>query len=184
MSLDVPVLLNRAVVEHDVALVVGPVLPHEVVGISGGNKYFFPGVGGKKIIDVSHWLGALITSAEIIGTTRHHPGPRADRRRCALIPREAGAVRGHRRSRGRRGRRRRGRTVRATGREPAALRVVRRHPGLLGVGRRGVRGDPRHLPRRPGPPGAVDHPGDVRRDLDRARRASTSSSRWSPTAAR
>jgi nickel-dependent lactate racemase len=69
MSLDVPVLLNRAVVEHDVALVLGPVLPHEVVGISGGNKYFFPGVGGQKIIDVSHWLGALITSAEIIGTT-------------------------------------------------------------------------------------------------------------------
>jgi len=69
MDLDVPVLLNRAVADHDVALVVGPVLPHEVVGISGGNKYFFPGVGGQKIIDVSHWLGALITSAEIIGTT-------------------------------------------------------------------------------------------------------------------
>src|SRR5690349_1877646 len=69
LSVDVPVLLNRAVVEHDVALVVGPVLPHEVVGISGGNKYFFPGVAGQKIIDVSHWLGALITSAKIIGTT-------------------------------------------------------------------------------------------------------------------
>src|SRR4029079_5269348 len=69
MNLDVPVLLNRAVVEHDVALVVGPVLPHEVVWICGGNKFFFPGVGGQKIIDVSHWLGALITSAEIIGTT-------------------------------------------------------------------------------------------------------------------
>jgi nickel-dependent lactate racemase len=39
-----------------------------VVGISGGNKYFFPGVGGQDVIDVSHWLGALITSAEIIGT--------------------------------------------------------------------------------------------------------------------
>ena len=37
MDLEVPVLLNRAVVEHDVAIVVGPVLPHEVVGISGGN---------------------------------------------------------------------------------------------------------------------------------------------------
>ena len=47
LSMDVPVLLNRAVVEHDVALVVGPVLPHEVVGISGGNKYFFPGVAGQ-----------------------------------------------------------------------------------------------------------------------------------------
>ena len=62
------VRLNRAVVEHDVTLVVGPVFPHEVVGFSGGNKYFFPGVSGQEIIDVSHWLGALITSAEIIGT--------------------------------------------------------------------------------------------------------------------
>ena len=64
----VEVKLNRAVAEHDVALVVGPVFPHEVVGFSGGNKYFFPGVCGQEVIDVSHWLGALITSAEIIGT--------------------------------------------------------------------------------------------------------------------
>ena len=42
--------------------------PHEVVGFSGGNKYFFPGIAGQEIIDLSHWLGALITSAEIIGT--------------------------------------------------------------------------------------------------------------------
>jgi nickel-dependent lactate racemase len=88
MSLDVPVLLNRAVVEHDVALVVGPVLPHEVVGISGGNKYFFPGVGGKKIIDVSHWLGALITSAEIIGTTGITPVRALIDDGAALIPAE------------------------------------------------------------------------------------------------
>jgi nickel-dependent lactate racemase len=39
-----------------------------VVGFSGGNKYFFPGVAGQEIIDFSHWLGALITSADIIGT--------------------------------------------------------------------------------------------------------------------
>ena len=64
----VRVALNRAVVEHDVCLVVGPVFPHEVVGFSGGNKYFFPGVAGQEIIDFSHWLGALITSADIIGT--------------------------------------------------------------------------------------------------------------------
>ena len=49
-------------------LVVGPVFPHEVVGFSGGNKYFFPGVAGPEIIDLSHWLGALITSSAIIGT--------------------------------------------------------------------------------------------------------------------
>jgi nickel-dependent lactate racemase len=64
----VDVRINRQVVEHDVALVVGPVFPHEVVGFSGGNKYFFPGVCGQELIDLSHWLGALITSAEIIGT--------------------------------------------------------------------------------------------------------------------
>jgi len=64
----IDVVLNRAVVEHDVCLVIGPVFPHEVVGFSGGNKYFFPGVAGQEIIDFSHWLGALITSADIIGT--------------------------------------------------------------------------------------------------------------------
>jgi nickel-dependent lactate racemase len=92
MSLDVPVLLNRAVVEHDIALVVGPVLPHEVVGISGGNKYFFPGVGGQKIIDVSHWLGALITSAEIIGTTGITPVRALIDDGAALVPSEKLAI--------------------------------------------------------------------------------------------
>jgi nickel-dependent lactate racemase len=65
----VEVRVNRAVVDHDVTLIVGPVFPHEVAGFSGGNKYLFPGVSGRELIDVSHWLGALITSAEIIGTS-------------------------------------------------------------------------------------------------------------------
>ena len=57
------VRVNRAVVEHEVTLIVSPVFPHEVVGFSGGNKYLFPGVSGRELIDLSHWLGALITSA-------------------------------------------------------------------------------------------------------------------------
>ncbi|SEQ44319.1 lactate racemase domain-containing protein [Microlunatus flavus] len=64
----VTVRINRHVAEADVAVVVGPVFPHEVVGFSGGNKYFFPGVSGQELIDLSHWVGALITSAEMIGT--------------------------------------------------------------------------------------------------------------------
>jgi nickel-dependent lactate racemase len=64
----VMVRINRAVTEHDVTLIVGPVFPHEVAGFSGGNKYLFPGVSGRELIDLSHWLGALITSAETIGT--------------------------------------------------------------------------------------------------------------------
>jgi nickel-dependent lactate racemase len=83
---EVPVRLNRAVVEHDVALVVGPVFPHEVVGFSGGNKYFFPGVAGQEVIDLSHWLGALITSAGIIGTPGTTPVRALIDEAAALIP--------------------------------------------------------------------------------------------------
>jgi nickel-dependent lactate racemase len=85
---EVPVRLNRAVVEHDVALVVGPVFPHEVVGFSGGNKYFFPGVAGQEVIDLSHWLGALITSATIIGTPGITPVRALIDEAAAMIPAE------------------------------------------------------------------------------------------------
>ena len=83
---EVEVRLNRAVVEHDVALVVGPVFPHEVVGFSGGNKYFFPGVAGQEVIDLSHWLGALITSASIIGTPGNTPVRTLIDEATSLIP--------------------------------------------------------------------------------------------------
>ena len=82
----VDVRLNRHVVEHDVALVVGPVFPHEVVGFSGGNKYFFPGVAGQEVIDLSHWLGALITSAEIIGTRGITPVRALINEAASMIP--------------------------------------------------------------------------------------------------
>ncbi|MHB1138962.1 MAG: lactate racemase domain-containing protein [Microthrixaceae bacterium] len=64
----VPIRVNRHVVEADVTLIVSPVLPHEVIGFSGGHKYLFPGLSGPELIDVTHWLGALITSSVIIGT--------------------------------------------------------------------------------------------------------------------
>ena len=63
----VPVRINRAVLDYDVVLIVGPTFPHEVVGFSGGNKYLFPGIAGPEIIDMFHWLGALVTSPVIIG---------------------------------------------------------------------------------------------------------------------
>ena len=67
LALDVPVRLNRLVREYDHILICGPVFPHEVVGFSGGNKYFFPGISGPEVIDFTHWLGALITSYRMIG---------------------------------------------------------------------------------------------------------------------
>ncbi|MGN6599197.1 MAG: lactate racemase domain-containing protein [Actinomycetes bacterium] len=86
LDVGVDVRLNRLVVEHDVALVVGPVFPHEVVGFSGGNKYFFPGVAGPEVIDLSHWLGALISSAEIIGTRGITPVRALIDEAAAMVP--------------------------------------------------------------------------------------------------
>jgi nickel-dependent lactate racemase len=63
----VDVTLNKTALDYDLLLIVGPTFPHEVVGFSGGNKYLVPGISGKPIIDMFHWLGALITNPSIIG---------------------------------------------------------------------------------------------------------------------
>jgi len=67
LALDVPVSLNKLILDYDHIIVCGPVFPHEVVGFSGGNKYFFPGIGGSEIINFTHWLGAVITNYDVIG---------------------------------------------------------------------------------------------------------------------
>ncbi len=64
---DVPVTLNRLILEYDQVLICGPVFPHEVAGFSGGAKYLFPGIAGPDIINFTHWLGALATSMRTIG---------------------------------------------------------------------------------------------------------------------
>jgi nickel-dependent lactate racemase len=65
---EVTVRLNKLIFDYDQILICGPVFPHEVVGFSGGNKYFFPGIAAQEIIDFTHWLGAVITSSEVIGS--------------------------------------------------------------------------------------------------------------------
>ena len=61
----VAVRLNKAVMDYDHILILGPTFPHEVVGFSGGAKYLFPGISGAEMINATHWLGAL---AGVVGT--------------------------------------------------------------------------------------------------------------------
>lgn len=84
MAESVPVEINRHVTDYDILLVVGPVFPHEVVGFSGGNKYFFPGIAGPQILNFFHWLGALITNHSIIGV-KHTPVRAVVDRAASLI---------------------------------------------------------------------------------------------------
>ena len=67
MAQDVPVRLNKLILDYDLLLICGPVFPHEVVGFSGGTKYFFPGIAGAEIINFTHWLGAVMTNYQVIG---------------------------------------------------------------------------------------------------------------------
>jgi len=82
---EVAVEINSRIDDYDLLLVLGPVFPHEVVGFSGGNKYFFPGIAGSDILNFFHWLGALITNVEIIGVA-DTPVRRVVDRSAAMIP--------------------------------------------------------------------------------------------------
>jgi len=67
---DIPVRINKKIFEYDEIVISGPVFPHEVVGFSGGYKYFFPGICGPEFLHKFHWLGALITNPKVNGIKR------------------------------------------------------------------------------------------------------------------
>ncbi len=84
----VDVVINKAVYDYDLVLVLGPVFPHEVVGFSGGNKYFFPGISGGDFVHFFHWLGAVITCRDTIGIKHTPPRALVDRAaRMLSVPR-------------------------------------------------------------------------------------------------
>jgi lactate racemase len=64
---EIDIRINKAALEHDHIVIVGPTFPHEVVGFSGGAKYLFPGISGPDVINATHWLGALATVVGTIG---------------------------------------------------------------------------------------------------------------------
>ncbi len=64
---DVPVRINQLAMAYNHIIILGPTFPHEVVGFSGGAKYLFPGISGPDMINVTHWLGALMTILDTIG---------------------------------------------------------------------------------------------------------------------
>lgn len=82
---EVPIEVNRELLEHDLVVVIGPVFPHEVVGFSGGAKYLFPGVSGGEFLHFFHWLGAVLTCKMIIGT-KDTPVRRMIHRAARMVP--------------------------------------------------------------------------------------------------
>ena len=64
---EVNIRINKAALEYDHVIILGPTFPHEVVGFSGGAKYLFPGISGAEMINATHWLGALAGVVSTIG---------------------------------------------------------------------------------------------------------------------
>ena len=61
--------INKTVVEGkwDQIISVGQLVPHELVGIANFNKNVFIGIGGKDIIDKTHFIGALYGLEKLMG---------------------------------------------------------------------------------------------------------------------
>jgi len=82
---DLVVRVNKAAVEADRVVIVGPTLPHEVAGYSSGAKYLFPGISGPEMIDVMHWLAALSGILATIGV-KETPVRALIRQAASLLP--------------------------------------------------------------------------------------------------
>ncbi len=83
-SEEITVDVNKKIFDYDHLLIAAPTFPHEVIGFSGGNKYFFPGISGPEVLNFFHWLGAVITNPEINGT-KHTPVRAVVDRAAAMI---------------------------------------------------------------------------------------------------
>lgn len=62
-----PIRVNRMLSEADLVIGVGQIVPHRVMGFTGGSSIVQPGVSGPEITGHTHWLSALYPGAEIMG---------------------------------------------------------------------------------------------------------------------
>lgn len=62
-----PVRVNRLLGEADVVIGVGQIVPHRVMGYTGGASIVQPGVSGREVTGYTHWMSALYAGREILG---------------------------------------------------------------------------------------------------------------------
>lgn len=66
-----PVRLHRMLRQADFVVGVGQIVPHRVMGFTGGATLVQPGVSGKEITGYTHWLSALYPGREILGVAEN-----------------------------------------------------------------------------------------------------------------
>lgn len=76
-------VINKAVLEHDIVIGLGQIVPHRIAGFSGGSKIILPGVCGAEAIAQTHWMGGSAQTEEILGV-RTNP-VREEMNECAAM---------------------------------------------------------------------------------------------------
>ena len=80
-----PIRVNRMLGEADLVIGIGQVVPHRVMGYTGGATIVQPGVSGGAITGFTHWMSALYSGGEILGLAENPV-----RREVEQIARRAG----------------------------------------------------------------------------------------------
>lgn len=66
-----PVRVHRLLGESDLVIGIGQIVPHRVMGFTGGATIVQPGVSGAAVTGYTHWMSALYPGAEILGVAEN-----------------------------------------------------------------------------------------------------------------
>lgn len=62
-----PIKVNKAVLEADLVIGIGQIVPHRIAGFSGGGKIIQPGICGEETTAETHWRSAMFPGSQILG---------------------------------------------------------------------------------------------------------------------
>jgi len=62
-----PIRVNRLLGESDLVIGIGQIVPHRVMGFTGGATIVQPGTSGREVTGYTHWMSALYPGREILG---------------------------------------------------------------------------------------------------------------------
>jgi nickel-dependent lactate racemase len=66
-----PILVHRQAIESDLVIGVGQIVPHRVMGYTGGSSIVQPGISGAEVTGYTHWASALYAGSEILGVAEN-----------------------------------------------------------------------------------------------------------------
>ena len=74
-----PIAINREILDADVKIAIGNVIPHISAGWGGGSKMILPGVCSQKTSDMMHLMACIVQPVlEVIGTRDNRPRAEMD----------------------------------------------------------------------------------------------------------